>query len=508
MKRNILPIALASIFLGLLFDLLFYDKLPGISFFIYCTCILGLTVGLSVYYRQLLNTSTFLMVGVAIFFSATTAVRASGFLLFLDVVFTLYALLMVMQLALRPTNNLQSYTGRNYFRSILGLPFRSIESFFVFVRRVVSTTSEAGRQKQTITPVVRGVLLSLPFLAVFLWLFSSADLVFKRYIGSLVDLNLGPEAIGRLLLIFIVASAFVGAYSLLFTSSSRQQDVMPSTSRFVNLGTVESSIILGSVAGLFLIFVLIQITYLFGGESNITGTGLTYAEYARKGFFELIFVALISLALLLALHGSALRQTLRQKVLYMWLSGVLIVEVLVIMFSAHTRLQLYEETYGFTLPRLYSHIFIGWLAIVFGLLLFHIVRERRENQFALQVFLSVIAVLLFVNVLNPDAFVAGKNIDRFRQTGKIDLFYLGTLSEDALPAVSQLLDDPDESVRKSMARNLYFSHGFYTGRLRDDYPWQSFNISRSRAQRIYRKHHVLIESNKDYRVPDKFFKSY
>ncbi len=93
------------------------------------------------------------------------------------------------------------------------------------------------------------------------------------------------------------------------------------------------------------------------------------------------------------------------------LSTAMIVQVIGIMVSAFTRLLLYEQAYGFTTLRLYSHIFIILLGIIFCLLIYKIHWDSRENMFALCTFISIILFLIGMNLLNPDLFIARQNID-------------------------------------------------------------------------------------------------
>ena len=116
---------------------------------------------------------------------------------------------------------------------------------------------------------------------------------------------------------------------------------------------------------LFLVFVGIQFAYLFGGQANITLEGYTYAEYTRRGFFELLTVSVLTLGLILTLHWLVRSETGRQKVIFKGLSSLMIALVLVILASAFQRLLLYEIAYGYTQLRLYSHIFMVWLALLF-----------------------------------------------------------------------------------------------------------------------------------------------
>jgi len=125
-------------------------------------------------------------------------------------------------------------------------------------------------------------------------------------------------------------------------------------------------------------FILFQLTYLFGGKANISLQGFTYAEYARRGFFELITVAAISLLLLLGVEKYVVKKEATHFGEFKILGTALVIQVGLIMASALRRLSLYEQAYGFTVLRLYSHVFIIFLAVVFGFLLYKIHKIRRR----------------------------------------------------------------------------------------------------------------------------------
>jgi len=172
----------------------------------------------------------------------------------------------------------------------------------------------------------------------------------------------------------------------------------------------------------------------------------------------------------------------------------MIAQVIVIMVSAFTRLLLYEEAYGFTTLRLYSHVFIILLGIIFCLLVYKIHWDSRENMFALRVFISVILFLVGMNLLNPDLFIARQNIERFRTTKKIDVSYLSSLSDDAIPEVVKTLDMLDGDMKSSLGYELYWR----TQLDRDFTGWQSFNISRTEAKRVLDSEEERLEQYKDY----------
>lgn len=494
MKRKATPIVLVSLLLGLAFDVLFYGKLPGISVFLYTSLILGFTLYFAQRLKNPLNKSIYLLTPVILFFALMVSVRASIFLAVINIFMVIYLLLVVLRLAHQPTIKLSQFEFMQYVNLIGSMPARMLREFFLVLQRSASNRRTL-ETKSSYVPVLRGAILSLPILFLFLILLSSADLVFKNFVDLLFDFSVAPETVFRWSLIGLVTSLFTGAYALIFMpGSTAEVTVLPDRKKF-DLGTTEASIILGSVSSLFFIFVIIQLAYLFGGSGQVVSTGHTYAEYARQGFFELIAVAAISLLLIMTIKKSTKFRTLPQNLAFKWLSGILIAEVMVIMLSAHIRLNLYEDAYGFTTLRLVSHLFILWLACAFTLLVVHIVRDKNERQLAFQLFISTLCFYGLVNLINPDAFIARQNINRFNKTGKLDVRYLSNLSEDAVPTVAKMLNNSNKDKRIVAASILYTQKHH---RLSQSTNWQSANLARQRADRIYRNKSVQIENGKSY----------
>ncbi len=494
MKRKAVPIILTSVLLGLVFDWFFFDKLPGISVFLYASLILGYTFYLARQFKSALNKSIYWLTPVILFFALMVSVRANLFLAVMNIFLITYLLIMVVSLARQPKVGLQQYGILQYLNLAGRMPMGIIREFFQFLVRLLSKRNVAT-PKSSLVPIVRGLIISLPILVLLMILLSSADLVFKEFIDSLFSPNISPETIFRLFLIGFVASLFIGAFALIFMPSAEPEtDPAQDKNRF-DLGATESSVVLGSVCSLFLVFVIIQFAYLFGGAGQVASTGHTYAEYARKGFFELIAVAAISLLLILAVKNATKFRTSLQTRVFKWLSGILVVEVMVIMISAHMRLNLYEETYGFTMLRLLSHLFILWLASAFVMLPLHIISGKNQKNLALQLFVSVLCFFALTNIINPDNFIVRQNIARYKETGKLDVHYLSNLSEDAVPAVAGLLDSSDQDLRKSAAYVLYQLRQFAVNE-RDN--WQSANLARHHADQIFSDKATQIESGKSY----------
>lgn len=478
-----------SLILGLLFDYFFYDKMLGINFPIYVFFIvLGLFVISRILKKQINKEAVWFLIPLA-FFSTMIFIRTSTLLTFLNVIISLILLLLIAKTVYG--NKVNNFLMKDYIKVIF-LPLKFILPLFRTLSDLFSL-HKVNKEQKTLSHILKGILIAIPIIFIFILLFSSADLVFQKYVSDLVTINIQPETFLRFILILIVTLLFVGAYSYIFQESKKQETIKQENKKYI-IGNIESSVILGSINILFLLFILVQLTYLFGGESNISAQGFTYAEYARKGFFELIIVAIISLLILLVAEKYVARKKKIDRLSFKILSTTMIAQVIVIMVSAFTRLLLYEEAYGFTTLRLYSHIFIILLGIIFCLLINKIHWDSRENMFALRVFISMILFLVGMNLLNPDLFIARQNIQRFTTTGKIDVYYLSTLSDDAILEVVKTLDILDGDMKNSLGYQLYWRTQWDN----DSEDWQSFNISRSRAKKILDSEKERLKQYEDY----------
>lgn len=480
-----------SLVLGLLFDYFFYGKVPGISFPLYVVLIIVGLLAMASFFKKKINKEVLWLLAPLVFFSAMVFIRSSEMLTFLNIAASLLLLLVIAKISFG--EKVKNFLIEDYIK-IFFLPIKFIRSLFQTLSDLF-LSFRAKKDQKVFWQVVRGILMAIPVLFVFLLLFSSADLIFQKYVSDLININIEPEIIFRSILVLIATLVYIGAYSYLFRKQENRIAAQQN-SKSHSIGRIESSILLGSVNVLFFIFILVQLTYLFGGEGNISAQGFTYAEYARRGFFELITVAVISLLLLLFTEKYITKKETNHVIGFKVLSTALVVQVILIMTSAFTRLSLYEEAYGFTDQRLFSHAFIILLAVVFCLLLYKIYKDKGEKMFAFRVFISIILFLAVMNFLNPDVFIARRNIERFAVTGKLDARYLGRLSSDAIPDTIKILDISDEDLRNSFARGLYWRaqdiNSSYFSK------WQSLNISRMKAKKILDSKMSEIEPYKYY----------
>ncbi|MFZ0547538.1 MAG: DUF4173 domain-containing protein [Candidatus Promineifilaceae bacterium] len=495
-------ILLVAAILGWSFDYLFYGKAIGISLLLFVLMaaaalfFLGSTKTIRPQRRNL-----WLLLPL-LFFAAMAAVRSNPFLILLNVVAALFLLEFVVHFF--TSGRLEQLGIFEYPLILTWVAAHSSVQAAPLVPSAVDAPRVGQQVKRNLMPVARGLLLALPILLIFTIFLASADQVFAAYINSAFTTNVFDklfEYAGRGTLIIIVTWVAAGAlaYGLVSQSAGRGSATIRQMTGFLrrgpSLGFTESAVILSLVNGLFMLFVWIQFAYLFGGRININVDGrpgpFTYAEYARRGFFELVFVAILTLALVLSLHWLTTRAGRGQMFLFNGLSTLMSGLVMVMLVSAFQRLGLYEKVYGYTWLRLWVHTFMIWLGFVFVWFLFTLWRTVRQpspeglslrvgvpSYFAFGVFLAAIGFLTTLNLINPDQFIARQNLTRYAETGDLDGYYLTSLTDDGLPVLVPALPTMPEAERPFLCADLYLRQE----KLNEATSWVSFNIGRYQAR--------------------------
>src|SRR2546427_1696660 len=309
-----------------------------------------------------------------------------------------------------------------------------------------------GQSARRSLAIGRGLAISLPLLLLFGGLLMGADAVFSGIVSKLIRVDFFSVFSHSFMTAFF---AWIVAGFLRGTVIGSERNLaaglhLPSP----RLGIVEIGIVLGLVDLLFFSFVLVQIHYLFGGAPLVGITpGLTYAEYARSGFFELLAVAALVLPLLLLAHGLLRKENPAHERLFRMLAGVQILLLFVIMASAVQRMRLYEMEYGLTQERLYPSAFMGWLAVVFVWFAATVLRGHRE-RFAFGALIAGFLLIGALQVLNPDLLVARTNTARAAAGRKFDAGYAGSLSADAVPALVSALPALSPHDRCTVAKRI------------------------------------------------------
>ena len=333
--------------------------------------------------------------------------------------------------------------------------------------------------------ILLGLVLAAPVLLLLGALLASADPIFADWLEGwlhIFDVDRLAEYIFRFFYILIFAYLIIGMLLHAILPKSKREQPDPQSPLFKGfLGGTETGVILLSVNILFAVFLAVQFRYFFGGTTNISETGYTYSEYARRGFGELIAVSIISL-LLYVLLGTVARKEKQSSIrLFTVLSSLLMGQVIVILVSAFQRLLLYEHAYGFTRLRTYSHVFMVWLAVLLAAAIVLEIFHRRGN-FALALLVMTFGFGLTLGILNVDSTVVRLNVLR-TDVQELDGEYIKSLSTDAVPAMIQsFYASEDAPVRDILGAELACRQVLLSNEER--IPWVGFNWSRFNAKRM------------------------
>ncbi|MFN2471351.1 MAG: DUF4153 domain-containing protein [Gaiellaceae bacterium] len=329
-----------------------------------------------------------------------------------------------------------------------------------------------GGHTAHVAAATRGIALALPLLLVFGGLFVAADAAFEDLVAGLAPSD-AAGLLGHLALAVLFAWLSVGLLREFVRPAAEALPVRAPRERRP-LGPVEVGLVLVLVDLLFLAFVLVQLRYLFGGAGRIESEiGLTYAEYARRGFFELVIAAALVLPLLLLADWALRGEERRRALAFQVPAGVLVVLVFVVMASALERMRLYQDAYGLTELRVYATGLMVWLAAVLAWAAGTVLRGRRR-AFAAGALAAAFAAVLGLNAVNPDALIARINVERAVDgRSALDAAYLAELSDDAVPALVDALPRISPDAQRVIAAELLSRNS--------GGDWRTWNYARVRA---------------------------
>ncbi|WP_203825248.1 DUF4153 domain-containing protein [Actinoplanes palleronii] len=313
--------------------------------------------------------------------------------------------------------------------------------------------------------IIATLAVSVVLLTVFGLLFASADPTFARLFDTILP-DLRVDGMFRWIFICCLAAPVFGGAAFLLAAPPDLTELDHTEGRKVS--RLEWAVPLSLLTLLFAAFVVVQLVPLFGGDRHVrTTAGLTYAEYARGGFWQLCFVTGLTLLVLAGAARWAPREAPADRTVFRAVLGPLTGLTLLIVASALIRMQAYIDIYGLTRLRLLVACCEVWFGVVLILVLLAGIRIRAPWLPRVAIATGVLA-LLGLAVANPDLMIARNQVDA--PVGRIDVAYLSDLSPDAVPAVIELSDARDRSCV------LY-----HLGLTIADSDWQAWNLGRSTA---------------------------
>lgn len=492
---------LGAVLLGLLADPLLRNEPWGLGLLVWMAAFAAIVVALARQHGRALSRESKIWLAVAVLFAAGLSWRDAAMLQLFDVLAMLAALvLLAMSISALPVPTLARARVRDLVRAAAGTGLGVATGVVpLLLRDAELHTAPRTHAGGSVRRIGKALAITAPLLLVFTLLLTSADPIF----GSLLTL---PRVELDVVLSYVVVAGFfawvvAGWLRRSFLAHPGNAGV-PAIPVPLALGATDIALALGALNVLFAAFVVVQIGWLFGGEALVLRTtGLSYAEYARRGFFELASVAGLLLPVLLVAQALIQPSDARTLRLYRRLAIPLVLLLGAILLSAGARMRLYVRYYGISADRLYATVFMIWLAVVFVWLAFTVLRSRPRT-FAAGLVASGLLVLFTLNALNPDALVARANLARGSagRTGAAgpDLQYLASLGGDAVPPLVSALTAPGVAGAASapgdrcVAANTLLERWTEEPRARIARSWTKWNIARSRATRAVRAHEAEL----------------
>lgn len=322
--------------------------------------------------------------------------------------------------------------------SLITSPFRSA------ARVVTSALREAGLALRAATdspsrPVLRRIVIVAPVVIVLLILLGGADPVIDSVIHN-IGLWIPTITIsGRPVFFAFLLVVMVGASSRL---PELKVAIPPLQPQFRNGPTSKDGIILvGSTLATLLVFLILQTIYLFVQPPSEIGNGVTYAEFARRGFGQLCVVVTIVAAVILFAERFRDKDDVARSLTLRKFEFAAIVAAGLILLSALRRVILYEQAYGYTLARVHATAYIVFIAAFLILLVLELRRGQITESLGRRSAAFALAVVLVILYWNDQAWIANRNIDRIHATGKFDASYAASLSLDAFPTLASRKDE-------------------------------------------------------------------
>ena len=320
---------------------------------------------------------------------------------------------------------------------LLGAPFKTAGQSLFAGALVTSRQLEHANVNSTFRKYGPGALrlmvIVLPPVFVLTLLLSSGDALFRARLEAIEKTLFGVPLEGFVRGSFVTFIAGLFLTGCLALASRRREDVEPSApSR--SLRAFESFALLGTLTSLLLFYGLTATPCALAPASCDLPEGVTYADAAHEGFFQLLFAATGILLLLMALPARTQLDSKKSQLTFSALSTALVLATMPMLVSGTARLWRYESIYGLTVLRLLAYAGLGLVAVVLAwraLTLWVLAEAFVGGAIAL-----CTTTLLGLAALSPDAYIARQNVQR----ENVDVAYLIVLSDDALPALLEAQD--------------------------------------------------------------------
>jgi hypothetical protein len=497
-KLNVLLLC-GSLFMGILFDYLFYDVTIGVSYLVFW-------IVFYVFFYLIFKEKIHFEKNFEWFLTSLILLLMATFVLFSNDDFNILnvliiPLLVIVQTILLTKNNKHPWYKLSFLGETFNITMESVVNILVpfqMIREWIRSKSNKSAYG-VIGKVMIGIIFSLPLIGIIIVLLTSADLIFSHWINEIPSffwkIDFGDIPFQIFLILFVSFVIFTFLWSLKYPLEVIKLPSLETEKKSFQIDGIITLTILLLVNLVYLLFTAIQVSYLFGAAKQLLPTGVTYAEYATQGFNQLVIVTILNIFIvILVIYLVQKSQPLIYRTVQVLLS-LLTACTAFILVSAFQKLSLYVEVYGYTYTRILVHAFMILLLSFFVVALV----KTWKNKISLVKIFSIIFLLWYVtlNYISIDQIIAKQNIkryfltkqtlptttydDRYGYSEYVDISYLNQLSYEAVPQLIKLRSEP--KLKPIIDYNLKLRKQ----QLDNEKDWQSFNLSKYRAKQLLEK---------------------
>lgn len=498
-------ILIAALMVGLASDLLFHDSIVhstpnGFSVLVWSSTLSVCIALIAVLKRHELNPKCLWWLVPANLSAFAYMWRDSAILHSIDMYLMFFSLVMLsfsMKGNIAQASGIFRYAGAALSTTIDSL----IEAMYLIKVDLPWRQLVPAEVRGKVPALIRGFACAVPLLILFCGLFVSADAAFASLLNRGLRLNFSDVSVHTAIL--LAFSWCTAGYLRPMFAADRGVDLLAklqtdddgivmekdTVKLMPALGLFELNVVLALLNLLFLSFVVVQFRYFFGGSHVVVSTAhLSYAEYARKGFFELATVSALVLPMLLVGDWLVPRHRDKYDKVFSVQAGVQIGLLFVIMLSAYQRMNLYQQEYGLTELRFYVSAFIGCMAVLYVIFAATVLTGKR-SQFAFAASIAAFVVVSVMQFVNPDRIIVAANIDNSLKGKRFDATYALSLSNDATAYLAENVQKLPFDAQKEIAASLVAQkRGAW------HYDVRSFNIARFEAFNAVQKNLPLLNA--------------
>ena len=473
-------IFLGAIIFAIWSVILFYGKAIGLSMLLFIVPITCFIIHILEKRNEDLNKN-------AKFFLVPITLLSSAYLIYSNLFFNILNIIVIPILLVLMILGMYKEKFEIKFRlignilKVVAKPFIYIGEAFKNSKTVLKEKSKEeidSKKYKNIKRVGKALMITIPVVFVIIWLLSSADQVFGNIFGKIIeaiaDFIRGIQ-IGTVIEIMILTVfAFVYFLGFFYYITSKYEKIEEKeNNRKKDSFTIK--MILGALNFVYLIFCFIQIKSLF-----MRNVDINYAEYARQGFFQLMLVSIINLVTVLIAKEREMQD--EKKDIYIKVMCIaMVVFTFIILISSAYRMYLYESAYGYTLLRLLVYCILFTETVLLIPTVLYII-DKKINL-PIVYFGIVITIYICMNFANFDNIIAKRNVDRYLETGKIDLLYLEMdTGTDAVKQIIRILDEKENEVGIKPETRRYLQ-SMYDYLENEGMDFRNFNISKLIAKK-------------------------